>query len=76
MDDGYTDWVVDKWKMGDNPELRPLLSISSTNSSTSTGIVSVGDMGNQDTRTGRLRAYWLGSVVCMGGFLCGYDSGM
>ena len=25
---------------------------------------------------GRLRAYWLGCVVCMGGFLCGYDSGM
>lgn len=25
---------------------------------------------------GRLRAYWLGSVVCMGGFLFGYDSGM
>lgn len=25
---------------------------------------------------GRMRAYWLGSVVCMGGFLFGYDSGM
>lgn len=25
---------------------------------------------------GRIRAYWLGSVVCMGGFLFGYDSGM
>ncbi|KAH7020893.1 general substrate transporter [Microdochium trichocladiopsis] len=25
---------------------------------------------------GRFRAYWLGSVVCMAGFLFGYDSGM
>ncbi|KAI0477347.1 general substrate transporter [Xylariaceae sp. FL0804] len=25
---------------------------------------------------GRLRAYWLGCVVCMGGFLFGYDSGI
>ncbi|KAF2860917.1 MFS sugar transporter-like protein [Piedraia hortae CBS 480.64] len=25
---------------------------------------------------GRLRAYWLGAVVCMGGFLFGYDSGI
>jgi hypothetical protein len=28
------------------------------------------------TQLGRVRAYWLGSVVCMGGFLFGYDSGM
>lgn len=28
------------------------------------------------TRTGTLRAYWLGCVVCMGGFLFGYDSGI
>lgn len=25
---------------------------------------------------GHARAYWLGSVVCMAGFLFGYDSGM
>lgn len=28
------------------------------------------------TTLGKIRAYWLGSVVCMGGFLFGYDSGM
>jgi hypothetical protein len=28
------------------------------------------------TTLGKVRAYWLGSVVCMGGFLFGYDSGM
>lgn len=28
------------------------------------------------TSRGRIRAYWLGSVVCMGAFLFGYDSGM
>ncbi|KAL6849437.1 hypothetical protein ACO1O0_008977 [Amphichorda felina] len=32
-------------------------------------------MGN-GTTMGRIRAYWLGSVVCMGGFLFGYDSGI
>ena len=29
-----------------------------------------------DEANRRLRAYWLGAVVCMGGFLFGYDSGM
>lgn len=28
------------------------------------------------TRVGTLRAYYLGCVVCMGGFLFGYDSGI
>jgi hypothetical protein len=27
------------------------------------------------TPMGRVRAYWLGIVVCIGGFLFGYDSG-
>ncbi|KAF2805913.1 MFS sugar transporter-like protein [Mytilinidion resinicola] len=28
------------------------------------------------TTLGKIRAFWLGSVVCMGGFLFGYDSGI
>jgi len=32
--------------------------------------------GPNMTRTGTLRAYYLGCVVCMGGFLFGYDSGI
>ncbi|KAI0178660.1 general substrate transporter [Hypoxylon sp. FL1284] len=28
------------------------------------------------TTLGKVRAYWLGCVVCMGGFLFGYDSGI
>jgi hypothetical protein len=33
-------------------------------------------MQQKYTTLGTVRAYWLGSVVCMGGFLFGYDSGM
>ncbi|KAF7558605.1 hypothetical protein G7046_g5561 [Stylonectria norvegica] len=33
-------------------------------------------MHDNDTTKGRLRAYYLGAVVCMGGFLFGYDSGI
>ena len=33
-----------------------------------------GDM--HGTRLGAVRAYWLGTVVCMAGFLFGYDSGI
>lgn len=29
-----------------------------------------------DGTLGNVRAYWLGCVVCMGGLLFGYDSGM
>ena len=28
------------------------------------------------TKLGAVRAYWLGVVVCMAGFLFGYDSGI
>jgi len=28
------------------------------------------------TRMGSMRAYWLGCVLCIGGFLFGYDSGI
>lgn len=30
----------------------------------------------KSTTLGRVRAYWLGSVICMGGLLFGYDSGI
>lgn len=30
----------------------------------------------QGTRLGAVRAYWLGTVVCLAGFLFGYDSGI
>ncbi|GAW26386.1 putative mfs quinate transporter [Rosellinia necatrix] len=30
----------------------------------------------KDLNLGKVRAYWLGSVVCFGGFLFGYDSGI
>ena len=30
----------------------------------------------KNSALGKLRAYWMGCVVCMGGFLFGYDSGI
>lgn len=34
------------------------------------------DESSKMTRQGNLRAYWLGAVLCIGGFLFGYDSGI
>lgn len=31
---------------------------------------------NQGTKLGVIRAYWLGTVICLAGFLNGYDSGI
>ncbi|KAH7127560.1 MFS sugar transporter-like protein [Dactylonectria macrodidyma] len=52
----------------------PLLGDSNQDSPTS--LYSFGRPLDRDTTRGRLRAYWLGSVVCMGAFLFGYDSGI
>jgi MFS family permease len=30
----------------------------------------------KNSTLGEIRAYWLGCVVCLGGFLFGYDSGI
>lgn len=43
---------------------------------TDSSFTDINAMHDKDSSKGRLRAYWLGSVVCMGGFLFGYDSGM
>lgn len=61
--------------MDDDPELvGPEVSLLSRSSSDLTE--QVVRRNSSMTRAGTLRAYYLGCVVCMGGFLFGYDSGI
>ncbi|KAI1458710.1 general substrate transporter [Annulohypoxylon moriforme] len=52
-------------------EIQPLLQRSNEDEQ-----IYVPTPNMKGTSLGKIRAYWLGSVVCMGGFLFGYDSGM
>jgi hypothetical protein len=61
--------------MDDDPELvGPEVALLSRSSSDLTEQAVRGKLSM--TRAGTLRAYCLGCVVCMGGFLFGYDSGI
>jgi hypothetical protein len=61
--------------MDDDPELvGPEVALLSRSSSDLTE--QVVRRNSSMTRAGTLRAYYLGCVVCMGGFLFGYDSGI
>lgn len=66
------------YKMEDDPEdvVGPEVALLSRSTSEITEPPVRRHFGSNMTRAGTFRAYWLGCVVCMGGFLFGYDSGI